>query len=79
MKSIDWPAASVTNAFLTSERRPGRPLNRLVLPFWTSVFTASDLDAEQAFDRGLDLRLGRIERDAEAELVRAPTAWSSSR
>src|ERR1700712_566808 len=39
VKSIDWPGASVTMAFLTSERTPGRPLKRLVLPFWISVFT----------------------------------------
>ena len=43
VKSIDWPAASLTNAFFTSERLPGRPLKRLVLPFCTSVFTASTL------------------------------------
>ncbi len=41
MKSIDWPSASCTIAFLTSARRPGRPRNRLVLPFVISVFTPS--------------------------------------
>src|ERR1700733_4613518 len=43
VKSISCPWASWTNAFLTSERLPGRPLNRLVLPFCTSVFTATTL------------------------------------
>jgi len=39
--SIDWPAASVTIAFFTSDRRPGRPLKRFVLPLAISVLTAS--------------------------------------
>ena len=68
MKSIDWPSASLTKAFFMSERRPGRPLNRLVLPFCTSVLTAEHRDPEQPFDRRLDLALGCIGCDAEHEL-----------
>ena len=64
-----WPSASVTIAFLTSCWRPRTPRNTLVLPLRTSVLTAVDLDVEQLLDRRLDLRLGRVARDLEHELV----------
>ena len=46
--SIDWPSASVTMAFLTSERRPGRPRKRLVLPFTLIVLTFVTLTLNSA-------------------------------
>src|ERR1700733_3747561 len=35
-------------AFLRSERTPGRPLKRLVLPFWISVFTETTFTLNSA-------------------------------
>ncbi len=69
VKSIDWPAASLTNAFFTSERWPGRPLNRLVLPFCTSVFTASTVTPNRPSIAALISRLVASLDDAEYELA----------
>ena len=46
--SIDWPSASVTIAFLMSERRPMMPRNRLVLPFTLIVLTFVTLTLNSA-------------------------------
>ena len=42
-RRCDWPSASVTIAFLTSDRWPRRAAERLVLPLRTIVLTALTL------------------------------------
>ena len=46
-----------------------RPRKRLVLPLRDERVDARDLDLEQRLDRRLDLRLGRVVRDPEDDLV----------
>ena len=79
VKSIDWPAASLTNAFFTSERLPGPSLEALGLALLHQRVHRQHRDAEQALDRRLDLALVRVRRDAEHELAAVPTASSPSR
>ena len=67
--SIRWPSARVTIAFLTSERRPGRPRNRLTLPTTRIVLTAVTLTLNSPSTAALTSRLVAVERHAKDHLV----------
>ncbi len=56
-------------AFFTSDNSPRTPRKLRTLPLRTRVLTALDLDVEQLLHRFLDLRLGRMRRDAEHHLA----------
>ena len=69
MTSIGWPSSRVTIAFLTSDCEPRLAAETLGLALADQRVDALHLDVEQLLDGRLDLRLGRVARDLEHDLV----------